>query len=410
MNDVTKYDPQTGEIASMSEGALDQGGLPLAVQLAKAELDQAVATAHAFPRSMQRVRDRINDLVMLDEETAQECVYALPRGGKPIKGPSVRFAEIVASQYGNCKVGTRVVEVNRIDKYVEAEGVFIDLESGMHRTARIRRRIVDRSGRLFNDDMIIVTGNAACSIALREAIMKGVPKALWRAAYQAAEGVIAGDIKTLAERRHGAITAFAAWGVKPEQIFASLEIDGMDDLGMDEIATLLSMHRAIKSGEQKVEDYFPAKADQGKAVEASKGTAAKMADIAKGKDAKKEADHKAAEQNREDDAARQKMQDERDAKAKAKKDAAEEAEKQAENGEVESAGDTGPEKAEKAASGDDDGPSEDPETKAYHRGRKAHGRGTESDACPPDLKRDSVLADAWAQGWRDARDDAEGGE
>lgn len=275
MNDMARYSGG-GDVTHTNN---DYDG-SLAVRLAQVEIDSAVSTAKKFPRSLTHVKSNITDLVMLDEETAAECVYALPRGGKPIKGPSVRFAEIVASQYGNCHVGSRVVDVNRSEKYVEAEGVFIDLQSGMKRTARTRRRIVDSKGRLYNDDMIIVTGNAAASIALREAILKGVPKALWREAYDAAETVIAGDVKTLSVRRGDAIRAFAAYGVTPDQIFASLEVGGLDDIGLDHIGTLTAMFKGIKSGEQQVEEYFPAKSKAADGVEAARGTAGKLSQIA----------------------------------------------------------------------------------------------------------------------------------
>lgn len=416
MNDLTKYDPETGEVMSTALASMEADSLPLAVRLAKVELDQAISTAKAYPRSLTRVRDNVSALVMLDEETAKECVYALPRGGKPIKGPSVRFAEIVASQYGNCKVGSRVVDVNKFEKYVEAEGVFIDLESGMQRTARIRRKISDKSGRVYNDDMIVVTGNAACAIALREAILKGVPKALWRRAYEEAEGVIAGDIKTLAERREGAIRAFAAWGITPDQIFASLEIAGLDEIGLDEIATLTAMFKAIKAGEQQVEDYFPAKAKAAEGVEAAKGTAAKLEGIAKGgkadpdKEAQKEADHRAAENNRADDAARQRMQDERDAKAKAKGKAApdttQESQQQAEDGA--GAADTAadPDKAadgpENGAGVEDEGdgrpPNEEEVERAYNRGVTAGKRGMKPNLIPEEYRAHQRLFDAWNDG------------
>ena len=64
-----------------------------------------------FPRSMKLAVDRIISLATLDSEAASECVYALPRGGKPIRGPSVRFAEIVGAMYGNCHIGSRIVAV-----------------------------------------------------------------------------------------------------------------------------------------------------------------------------------------------------------------------------------------------------------------------------------------------------------
>lgn len=277
MNDITeRVDTQTGEIMTMEP----KGFSGVAVQI-KTEIEAQIARAIQHPRSLTRVRDNIHGLVMLDEETAAECVYALPRGGKPIKGASVRFAEIVASQYGNCHVGSRVVAVDKFEKVVIAEGIFIDYESGLRVTEQTQRRIVDRSGKLYNDDMIVVTGNAARSIAMRNAVLKGVPKALWRKAYDAAEQVISGDVKTLTVRRADAIKAFAAFGIKPEQIFAALEVEGLDDIGLDEIGTLTAMFRAIKAGEQSVEEFFPAKVDPAKAKEAAKGTAAKLADIAK---------------------------------------------------------------------------------------------------------------------------------
>jgi hypothetical protein len=229
----------------------------LAVSLARAEVDQQITTAHAYPRSVDRAVKNIMSLATLDDETAEECVYALPRGGKPIKGPSVRLAEIIAGQWGNCRVGARVVHVDRFEKFVEAEGVFHDLETNAATTARVRRRISDRQGRVFNDDMIVVTGNAACAIAKRNAILGAVPKAVWRKAYSAVEQVIAGDIKTLSERRDRAMKAFAAFGVTPDQVFQALNIAGADDIALDHITTLVGMHAALKSGESTVEEMFP---------------------------------------------------------------------------------------------------------------------------------------------------------
>jgi hypothetical protein len=230
----------------------------LAVSLAIAEVDQQVTTAHAYPRSIEVAMKHIMSLATLDGETAQECVYALPRAGKAIKGPSIRLAEVIQGQWGNNRVGTRIVHVDRIEKYVEAEGVFHDLETNSATTARVRRRISDSKGRLFNDDMIIVTGNAASAIAKRNAILAGVPKAVWRRAYAAVEQVLVGDVKTLVERRGEAMKAFAAFGIKPEQLFAALEVEGLDDIGLDHMSSLIGMHSALKSGEATVEEMFPA--------------------------------------------------------------------------------------------------------------------------------------------------------
>jgi hypothetical protein len=244
-----------GEITGLPPG-YERGTQSLAVSLALAEIDQQITTAHAYPRSIDLSMKNILTLATLDEETAAECVYALPRAGKPIKGPSIRLAEIIQSQYGNNRVGTRVVHVDRIEKYVEAEGIFHDLETNTATTARVRRRISDKRGRLLTDDMIIVTGNAAASIAKRNAILAGVPKAVWRRAYLAVESVLAGDVKTLVERRTAAMKAFAAFGITPEQVCAVLEIQGVDDITLEHLTTLIGMHSALKNGESTVEEMF----------------------------------------------------------------------------------------------------------------------------------------------------------
>lgn len=266
---------QDGEIITET----DIGSGSLAIGLARAEIDQQVATAKRYPRSIARAQRAIFELVTIDEESAKECNYALPRGGKPITGPSIRLAEIIASEYGNNRTGARVVHVDRVEKYVEAEGVYIDLESNAATTARVRTRIVDKYGKLYSDDMIIVTGNAVCSKAKRNAILAGVPKAVWRKAYEAALATIKGDIKTLSERREAMLKAFAAFGVKPEQIFTALDIGGIDDVGIDEIALLTGMHAALKSGEETVESMFRG---QTKAEGDKKSTSQKMSEFAKG--------------------------------------------------------------------------------------------------------------------------------
>ncbi|PSJ60798.1 hypothetical protein [Pseudaminobacter soli (ex Li et al. 2025)] len=228
----------------------------MAVQLQKAEIDQQITTAHAFPRSLKRVQSAIMSMATLDEESAEECMYALPRGGKPIKGPSVRFAEILKQAYGNCRAAARVVHVDRIEMFVEAEGVFHDLETNSATTTRVRRRISDRRGKVFNDDMIIVTGNAACAIAKRNAILDGIPKPLWRKAYETIQATITGDVTTLSENREKAFKALAAFGVKPEQVYQSLGIEGVEDISVDHIATLRGMYSALKNGEATVEEMF----------------------------------------------------------------------------------------------------------------------------------------------------------
>jgi hypothetical protein len=49
--------------------------------LNKSEIDQQIATAHRYPRSIKRFRDESLQMVTLSENIAQEWIYALPRDG-----------------------------------------------------------------------------------------------------------------------------------------------------------------------------------------------------------------------------------------------------------------------------------------------------------------------------------------
>lgn len=214
----------------------------------RAEIDIQISTAHAYPRSITRVVRNVNGLVSMSKESAEGCVFSLPRGGKPIVGPSIRLAEILFSQWGNCTGGSRVVEVNKREGYIEAEGVFHDLETNAKTVRRVRRSIKGRNGQVFSDDMIVVTGNAAGAIAFRNAVLAGVPRAVWSEAYDQAERLIKGDEKTLSESREGAMKAMAAFGLTAEEVCAFLGVDGLLDVGLDDIVTLRGLHNSLKEG------------------------------------------------------------------------------------------------------------------------------------------------------------------
>ena len=232
--------------------------------LNKSEIDQQISTAHKYPRSIKNFINETLQMVTLNESVAQECIYALPRDGKTIEGPSARFAEVVASAWGNSRAGARVISDQ--GEFVTAQGVFHDLERNVAITYEVQRRIVNKQGKRFSADMIGVTANAACSIALRNAILKGVPKAFWSSMYDSARAVVMGDFKTLANRRADAIKAFLGYGVTKEQIFTLLEVSGEEDISLENLVTLRGVLTAIKEGDTTPEQAFPPAAQTGSAA------------------------------------------------------------------------------------------------------------------------------------------------
>jgi hypothetical protein len=221
------------------------------------DLEVQITTARKFPRSIKLFIDRALEMATLDEETAKACFYALPRDGKRINGPSARLAEICAAAYGHLRVGAKVVRED--DKWVYSVGAAWDVEANVAITFEVRRRIVDSKGRRYSDDMVGVTGNAASSIALRNAIFKIIPSAFWRPIYERCRKVAVGDAKTLAGRRSAMLEHFQkTMAVDPARVFAALGVKGVEDITLEHLEQMIGISNAIKEGDTTVEEAFAA--------------------------------------------------------------------------------------------------------------------------------------------------------
>jgi hypothetical protein len=226
------------------------------VDLQNAEIDRLIATAHKYPRRHDIAVKKMQELACYDEASAENCVYALPRGGKAIVGPSVGFANIVADSWGNCFDYGRWVYTDRKEKVVVTEGIFINWENNRRLVISDQRRIVDSRGRLYNDDMVIVTSKASTSIARRNVILNAVPRPLWYPIYERALYIVRGSQEQLADRRDKAIKALAQFGVELKRILLYLGISKPDEIGVEHIPTLRGMYTQLRDGAVTVEEMF----------------------------------------------------------------------------------------------------------------------------------------------------------
>jgi hypothetical protein len=255
--DYVRHDAQTGEVdEDVTIEVLDPINVGALATLQRVEIDQQVATAKAYPRNVPKIKQELTALVTMDEDTADDCIYALPRGKKHIKGPSARFADALISFWGNARSGAFITQVNREEKFVEAIGSFQDVERNVIRQRRVRRPIVTSNGQIYNLDMINMTGNAACVIAERNAILNGIPKSLWSGAYEQAFALVAGTTKTLGEKLERATKAFALQGISMDQVLEKLGHQDISKVIPDDIVTMRGMLTALKTGEETVETIF----------------------------------------------------------------------------------------------------------------------------------------------------------
>lgn len=226
--------------------------------LERANVDSQVATAKQYPRSIKRSIDNSIVMATMDSETAQSCGYALPRGGKPITGPSVHLAKIIVSNWGNMRTEAKVVQIT--DKQIISRGTAWDLEANVASAFEVRRNIIDSKGRRFSDDMITVTGNAANSIAYRNAVFSVIPKAVVDKVYKAAQKSITGDLsdeEKLIKRRTDAINYFNdEWGITETEVIKLCGKQTIQQIKADEIALLLGMVQSLKDGDTTVDELM----------------------------------------------------------------------------------------------------------------------------------------------------------
>lgn len=237
----------------------DSGGEALAM-IANAEINQQIATARRFPRTLSKVKADMLSFATLDEDTAQACFYTLPRGGKTIQGPSIRLAEIAISCYGNVRVATRVISTatNGEHPHVTVQAAMHDLEKNVAVCIEKRRRITKkRNAQKPDDDDINLAVNACSAIAFRDAAFKVIPGALIKPVFEQAKLVAVGDVKSLVAKRTAVIARLKQMGATEERILARVDAAKIDDVDLDKLGELIGLGTALKDGQTTLEDAFP---------------------------------------------------------------------------------------------------------------------------------------------------------
>jgi hypothetical protein len=223
----------------------------------KAAIDVQISTAKAYPRNITRATQNALAIVTMDVDTAKTCTYSVPRGGKAITGPSVHLAKILAQVWGNMRVEAKVVSIDA--SQVTSEAVCFDLENNLAIKTQVKRSIVGRTGR-YSEDMITVTGNAANSIALRNAVLSVVPRAIVDKIYNAAKQTITGDVsdktKLIAKRKQVVDALKDTYNVTEKEILSAIGKAALDHITPDDLVVLIGIGTAIKDGDTTVDQAF----------------------------------------------------------------------------------------------------------------------------------------------------------
>lgn len=278
-----------------------------AAEAAKARIQSAYQMAIYRPRNSDDSRDRILHACKRPM-FAEKVEFSKPVGGKQIKGPSIRFAELALREWGNILSDVQILYE---DDFVRRSRVMVvDLETNASFSKEIqinktveRKNKADREvlGERTNtqgqvvfivkatEDELQNKENAAISKAVRNEGLRVIPTDIVDEALATAKATLADRDKADPDQaKKKILDSFSEIGVKPKDLQKYLG-HPTDALSPKELTDLRGIYRAIKDGEASWSDYTSEgskEADPAEAEEAKKKLALAVAEFDKATEGK----------------------------------------------------------------------------------------------------------------------------
>jgi hypothetical protein len=222
------------------------------------EVQAQLIIAKKFPRDELEARVKI--LKSCESlRFAESALFAYPRGGKTVKGVTIRMAEELARLWGNLKYGFK--EVSRNEGYSEVESYAWDLETNVlaSRSFQVKHWRDTKSGgyKLKDErDIYELVANMAQRRA-RACILEAIPAHIVEDAKdQCLQAIAAGPKnKSLDERKRDLVKAFSEIGVTKQMIEDYLGFS-FDEIVAENFTDLSVIYKSIKSGDVSKADFF----------------------------------------------------------------------------------------------------------------------------------------------------------
>lgn len=221
-----------------------------------AEVQASFVIAKKFPRNENECYMKmINSCKRAS--LAEQAMYAYPRGGQMVTGPSIRLAEVLAQKWSNLSIGIEIV--SQTNDKTEAKAFAIDRENNFcveqYFTVKHQRTTKKGVQRLTDErDIRELVANIG-SRNLRGCILRIIPGDIVEAAVEQCKKTLESSDIPIAEQTKRLIIAFDEMGVKVEHIEKRLG-HNLEAIIPQEIVTLRSIFKSLKDGMAKREDFF----------------------------------------------------------------------------------------------------------------------------------------------------------
>lgn len=225
-----------------------------------AKYNSQIAQSRNYPRSIKQAVQNAIDIVILDIQSASLCTYSVINDGKAITGPTVHLAKTLSQCWGNMYIEAKIESID--SKFITSQAIAIDLQNNLAYKVEVKKSISNHKGK-FADDMITLTGTAAASIAMRNAVFAVIPRAVIDKVYNEAKKMITGDLydieKLKAKRREVFNNLNQLHGVTDQEILLAIGKSSIDYVSSDDIIVLIGITTAVKDGDTTIETTFKKK-------------------------------------------------------------------------------------------------------------------------------------------------------
>jgi len=255
------------------------------------EVQAAMAIAKRFPRDVPAARERILQACRRPV-LAERAIYAYPRGGQTITGPSIRLAEAMAQNWGNMQFGIRELSQQAGESTVEAFAWDVETNTRAVKVFQVPHvRYTRERGNVRltdpRDIYEIVANNGARR--MRACILGIIPVDVIEAAVKECETTQENSLGAKEEVIKRMIESFAGFGVNKERIERRLGHRLDERTVMAEVLNLKRIYTTLKDGLAKADDFFPPVGEPPKSAKDA------LKERAKGKGKKEEGEPPAGE-------------------------------------------------------------------------------------------------------------------
>lgn len=223
------------------------------------EIKGKMFLARQFPRDPEQ---SLQNVLMECQrpKLAEAAQYEYPKGDSVVTGPSIRLVEVLARHWGNIDSG--VAEIDTHSDHTVVKAYAWDLENNVsdEKTFAVQHvRTTKRGSYKLTDerDIYEMVANKAAR-RKRSCLLAVMPGWYVEAALDACNETLRNSVtngKTIEEVREAVVTAFAEFGVSPDNIAAKLSRP-IDKLDPNDIVKLRHLYAAIKDGFVKAQDAF----------------------------------------------------------------------------------------------------------------------------------------------------------